>query len=127
MFLGARKRYRPLLTLLLVVVWLFGGVFGQLHHVIEAHEVCAEHGVLEHDVSADDDVASDDEDLADTEEHGERCQDDLTPTVVHKLPELVVSVAPVDSPTVVHSLTDGFSTRGPPLSFAPKTSPPRIA
>ena len=121
MFLGARKRYRPILTLLLAVLWLMGGVLGQLHTVIEAHVVCAVHGVVEHDVSGED------VDDADAEDHGERCQDDLTPTVVHTLPELVVSVAPVDSPTAVEPLVDGFSTRGPPLNFAPKTSPPRIA
>ncbi len=117
------NRYRPIATMLLCIAWLFGGVLGELHHVIEAHVVCAEHGVIEHDVEAATDADAD----GDADEHGDQCQDDLVPALPVPIPGQAISLAATDTPLPITPLVDGFSARGPPLSFAPKTSPPCLS
>lgn len=125
-------RRHPLLHRLLVgwacVVWVAGASGSQLHELLYTHVMCAEHGVLEH--APDGINASSDEDQgpsirsADRSSHGEACPFQCIPSSAAVLPAPAAALAYViefvEPALIVHTA----APRGPPLAYAPKTSPP---
>jgi hypothetical protein len=114
------------------VVWVVGSSGTQLHAVLYTHVICAEHGVVEH--AADAAVATTsahDEGpsvrSADESAHGEACPFDCVPSSA--------ALIPISAPALAYVITFAETSLvplagapcGPPLAYAPKTSPPFVA
>lgn len=102
---------RRLLLAMMCVFTVASVVQPQLHDLLVEHVFCAEHQALEHD-------------SLDADTHGETCTFPGSlagpPSLGERAPRIA---SEVDLPSVV-PLTGGSAPRAPPLSFAPKTSPP---
>jgi len=124
--LRAQRLFR-LYVGLLCVLWIGGTLNIQLHDALYTHVVCADHGVVEHGTevhaeAADHDGTSITEE--DASEHGEACPMQGVPSFAPTVPAAIASSAPMVSPTTPSPLVDPAAPRGPPLAYAPKTSPP---
>lgn len=104
---------RRLLFALLCLCSVTSAVQPQVHDLLVEHVFCAEHQAREH-------VAAE----ADT--HGDGCWNPGWLGSQDPVADRVVRTADhVDLPEVA-PLTGGAAPRAPPLSFAPKTSPPAL-
>ncbi len=132
--MGFVPRRFPALTKIALTLglcaWVLGSFASGLHYLLVQHVVCADHGELveldHHDGPA---IA-----LADAPEisaighaeHDHGCQDEL-------IDRTGVTSAPwVAAHALGHKraplpMTGADSPRGPPLAYAPKTSPPKTA
>jgi hypothetical protein len=128
---GTLRRH-PLLRAFLVglvgVVWAAGVGGSQLHSLLVSHVVCTEHGVVEHVPDRAEAGASSEAgpsiQSADRGAHGEDCGLNCVPNSSIDLlpaPGAVAVVVTAAEPCV---LVDAAAPRGPPLAYAPKTSPP---
>ncbi len=119
------------LATLAMVLWVVGSMCVQLHEALYVHVMCAEHGVVEH-VESGQRVGPDGGEgpslaVLPTADHGEACTDHALPSVPPSLPGLIVSTAPTLALPAPAPLVDQGAPRGPPLGYAPKTSPPVCA
>ncbi len=124
---------RQLLTAATCVLWVVGSVSMQLHDIFNAHVVCAEHGVVEHvelaDGTAQADATAQHDDgpaisAADTSDHGEACPLQGIPSFGPAIAQASLSGPPLVSWLPPDPLVVPGAPRGPPLAYAPKTSPP---
>lgn len=121
---------RHLLVGLACVVWVAGASGTQLHDVLYTHVWCAEHGVVEHgseiavaDVHGSGPMVR----SADSSSHGEACGFDGVPPAAWRLPATAPVLAYVLPLYRLSPIALAQAPRGPPLRFAPKTSPPLAA
>lgn len=124
-------RARPLLVLLSALLWLVGVSAQQVHHLAVRHVTCPEHGeILE--LSAHEDAASATDDAGPSWEapagaldHDQACGvPSLAPASA--APAALAWAPPADAPLVTTPRPRQNAPRGPPLAFAPKTSPPAL-
>lgn len=119
------------LLALSAAVWLFSGVASGLHHLLVRHVVCADHGELvelddEHAAAAA--VPSEGPELraVDHHDHDHGCDellvDRLALPTAHAKPAHFLVLSWRSAP-----MTGAEAPRGPPLAYAPKTSPPSLA
>jgi hypothetical protein len=119
---------RRLLAACACVVWILGSAGDLLHGVMVTHVLCQEHGVVEH---APDAVHADpDHDAAPSvrsaqqSSHGEECPLECIPGSSALVPTPALGLAYVLTPAQRSPFVYQGAPRGPPLAFAPKTSPP---
>lgn len=113
--------------------WLFGTFAGGLHALLVRHVVCAEHGEMVEVDRHGDEVSAhealDGDVIRAAVGHGEHdhdCADELTNRTGLSNPSWAGVVGRrVKRP--VAPLTGAEAPRGPPLAYAPKTSPPAHA
>lgn len=116
-------RHQARLPLLLgLLAFLVASTGALLHDILVQHEVCDEHGeVVEIDPNADAD-----EDHGDEDEHDHDCSfEGLATLATSELP--TVDLPRADLPPHAAPDLTAAAPRGPPLAFAPKTSPPASA
>ena len=127
---------RPLLASFLALLWVTAPLTPQLHLLLVQHSVCPEHGELTEEGSYGAEGAQQQDAhehfvgavLASTtvhdEGHDHSCAFLLAPS-----PNLGSEIALLVQPHAFNfpslQLGDVSAPRAPPLSFAPKTSPPR--
>lgn len=124
---GSHRRHpllRALFGVLACLAWVSGTVGPQLHHVFVQHVLCEEHGVVEHASSRAREVADTPSIQEDESDHGEicalECVQRFAPSVRAPGPQIALEGGyPAPIP-----LVDPAAPRGPPLRYAPKTSPP---
>ncbi|MCB9741412.1 MAG: hypothetical protein H6741_29915 [Alphaproteobacteria bacterium] len=118
-----RARFARLSLLLGLTAWLLGLSAAQVHRLLVQHVVCAEHGdVLELDSSRA--APSDEVSITSKADHDHDCplEGIATQSVAAQTLSLPPPLAePIVAPRL-GALVDGV--RGPPLAYAPKTSPP---
>ena len=129
---------RPLFASCLALLWLAGPLASELHFLVVEHSVCPEHGELTeqaghksegfrvseedaHEHSAGPTLASA---SAHDDGHDHGCGF-LLPTSPNVGSELALLVRPYALDFAPPLLREVDAPRAPPLSFAPKTSPPR--
>ncbi len=105
--------------------WLGGSVAQLVHEAVVTHVVCPEHGeVLELDGQAKaaradaSEIRSASPDL-----HEHACDFELV-TFASTVPALAAWTGPAVPALDSHPLARAQAPRGPPLAYAPKTSPP---
>lgn len=128
--------FRPILASLLAVFWLTVPLTAELHFLLVEHSVCAEHGELAEEGSHRLEGVQ----HQDAHEHvggpalaATSVQDDghdhgcgfLLPPSPNVGGEFALLVRPSVLNFPALHLDDAGAPRAPPLSFAPKTSPPR--
>lgn len=130
---SALARSRALLLALSAVLWMLGATAQQLHQLTVRHITCPEHGeVLELSAAqGDDSVGSAPQDLPSVSDATGDLDHDLgcgVPALVHaaSFTHQPSWTAPDDAPLLSHPAAHAHPARGPPLAYAPKTSPPRL-
>jgi hypothetical protein len=118
------------LGLLAAVAWVLSALAGQIHGLRTVHAVCLQHGELidvparQADAHADGDRSGPTAWLgAPDDDHGCRIEV-LVP--LEPLPVVFVRAAHRLSFPLVDPLAAHEAPRGPPLAYAPKTSPPAL-
>lgn len=135
--LAPMSRTRAILLRLLVLTallaWTGGQLAASLHKLETVHVRCAEHGhVIEIELatvaSADHVHPQQDELRAATDcgEHEQHCLHQLLPQTPQVQSQALPGLPQGSQPLLVVAATH-HDARGPPLSYAPKTSPPAIA
>ena len=127
----------PTLTRLFLTLGLFAWVFGSfasgLHYILVEHVICADHGeVVELDRHGHTAMAtpesSDQTAISSTGSHGHPdhgCSDDLADRI--GVPAIAWVAPYVHTSRRVADVQRGVDApRGPPLAYAPKTSPPTL-
>jgi hypothetical protein len=127
--------FRPFLASILALFWLAAPLTAELHFLLVEHSVCPEHGELTEEGShslegvqhqdahehVSGPVLASTSVLDDGHDHG--CGFLLPPS-----PNVGGDIALLVRPSVLNfpslHLNDAGAPRAPPLSFAPKTSPP---
>lgn len=117
------------LSLFAAVLWLWSATANEVHHLVVKHVVCAEHGELSEVRSHGGSAVSDPGDhptiVADDGGHPDHgcggfvADPDRAPTVIGA-PRMYRAALVLSDPTCTPA-----APRGPPLAYAPKTSPPR--
>lgn len=123
---------RPLLTASLLV-WMLGLTAGLVHPLRVAHVECPEHGELIElkgdgvAVAAPSEAGPSVSKAGGPEVHDDGCMLGAAHLVAATLvPSPAWQAASLDFPVQVVVITEG-APRGPPLAYAPKTSPPALA
>ncbi|MCB9762150.1 MAG: hypothetical protein H6739_20290 [Alphaproteobacteria bacterium] len=122
-----RARAARLALLLGVALWVFGLTARHVHRVQVMHVVCAVHGeILEMDAQASADDAhtgTDELRTAPDDPHDHDCA--LQGVSAAGLAQLTLALpAPTNHQRVPRLGARAHGIRGPPLAYAPKTSPP---
>jgi len=127
---------RSFLAVSLAVLWFTAPITSELHFLLVEHSVCLEHGVLTEEESAE----GGEVEQQHAHEHGEgpvlassaphdEGHDHDCGFLLPPSPNLGSSVAILVQPSTQSfpslRVSDASAPRAPPLSFAPKTSPPR--
>lgn len=136
-YVGTMSRLRAIFVRLMVVAAMLAWVGGQLastiHQLETVHLRCAEHGhtieIERSEVAAAGHVHAEQDELvaaADCGEHEPHCLHQLLPQTP------LAAVTPTTGlPALAHPAlpfaAHHHDARGPPLAYAPKTSPPAIA
>jgi len=126
--MAARTPFTHLVLLLGMCAWLGGLMSASMHEALVQHTVCAEHGeVVELDgevvsVAGQDGPQLRALDGAETHEHG--CSFDLLLVDDVVISPSVEATPPEAPPLTTTAMTSPGAPRGPPLAYAPKTSPP---
>ena len=110
-----------LLSVLAVFAWVAAPIASGLHERMVRHEVCEHGDIVEPGTGAD---AGDPDQEGEDHEHG--CFFDTlagSAAVASAAPGVVSTDADAHADVVLFDA----APRGPPLRYAPKTSPPRIA
>lgn len=126
-----RAIFARLALVMALVAWAGGQLASTVHDLQTLHLRCLEHGhVIERDAHLPDTVGQDARDpgpqlkqAPDCGDHVDHCPLQLLPSLHHASdPVLAVRPAPLYTPAApVQAATPA---RGPPLAYAPKTSPP---
>jgi len=110
------------------VLWILGSGGTQLHDVMYTHIMCPEHGVLEHAPDTADVASAHDSGpsilSADKSSHGEECPFECIPSSAALVPAPAPGLAYVLKFAEPSPFVHVGAPRGPPLAYAPKTSPP---
>ena len=119
---------RRLFAAVACVLWMAGGLESAAHDVIHPHVYCAEHGVVEHAKEVKKLPATVDGPSirAQDDAHGDACPSQMlrSAAVVFRAP-LLIGIPQVGFPDQAIPI-QVVSPRGPPLVYAPKTSPPKL-
>jgi hypothetical protein len=129
----ARALLVRLVVLAAMLAWTGGQLAASLHKLETIHVRCAEHGhVIEIElatVAAADHVHPQQDELRaapDCQDHEQHCLHQLLPQT-----RLASAAAPPPLPALAHPASlfaaRQHDARGPPLAYAPKTSPPATA
>ena len=116
------------LSLLAAVLWLWNATTSEVHHLVVKHVVCAEHGELSevksHGGAAVSEPGAHPSIVAADAEHPDHGCAGVLPTP-DRAPAVLGAPRMHRAPLVVADPTcTPAAPRGPPLAYAPKTSPP---
>lgn len=115
-------------ALFAAMMWLWSTSASEVHHILVKHVVCAEHGELSEVRGHGDTVQSDQADhpsiAADAPAHPDHGCAGLVATPDRAPPVLGTPRVTRAALLVADPLTTPAAPRGPPLAYAPKTSPP---
>jgi len=127
---------RPFLAASLAVLWFTAPITSELHFLLVEHSVCLEHGALTEEEGAGASETGQHHDhehgegpvLASSAAHDEGHDHDcgfLLPPSPNLGSKVAILVQPSTQSFPSLRVSDASAPRAPPLSFAPKTSPPR--